>query len=321
MNDSILFTKSVVLRLLFCFIFDSMRRFTKSLICLLFIFVLIGCAKLSGDSLDPVGAFEDIKTITTRFESHQGDTRQKDDKVVAVAYFLPDGALDKVVQHMTYPYDYARSFDRTFWATPIKANLSHLMDGLDLGDAEKNLLYGNDWPVVFEQFVRKNGHPSGMNLEGFKSTTEVKYKDNLPVQIEISPQSSLPFGGSLIDQFTYEHGKVVSNFSYMNSSVDWKVVNGEMVKVGVEENIRVNQRNVKFEYDADRLIKVNQNDQTFRFFYEGDKLTRSEYYLRDKLYNTRIYSYNDAGLKTKTEVFNVSGDPEYTISYEYTFYE
>jgi hypothetical protein len=281
----------------------------------------VGCANNVEDRLDPTGAFEDVRTITTRFESNQDDTRKKDDKVVAVAYFLPDGAMDKVVQHMTYPYDYAHSFDRTFWAAPIKANLSHAMDGLDLGDAEKNLLYGNDWPVVFEQFVKENGHPNGMRFEGFKSTTEVKYQDNLPIEIETVPDGAIPFGAGYIDQFTYEKGKVSSNVSYLNSRLRLKVSEGKIVTDGVEELVQVNKKNVLFEYDADKLVKVDQGDQVFRFFFEGDQLVRSEFSLRGKLYNTRKYSYSDSGLKSKTEVYNVFGDLEYTISYEYTFYE
>ena len=61
-------------------------------------------------------------------------------------------------------------------------------------------------------------------------------------------------------------------------------------------------------------------NEEFKFIYEEGELIGSEFYVNDKLYNTRKYIYRK-GLKHKTEVRNVNGDPEFTIYYDYEFYE
>lgn len=285
------------------------------------VIALISCTRIDQGEVDPNGLFADVKTITTRFVSHQSDTQQKDDKVVAVARFLPDGSLDRVDQHMTYPYDYKQSFEREFWGQPIKMNLSHVMDGLDLGEAEKNLMYGNDWPVTYEQYVSKNGHPRLTRREGSKPSSKAAFLGNgLPARIQSRPDPNQPwiFDEEIFEEFEYTGRNIAKYINYLEVpdriSLTSKRPSGT-------KTVKANWKEVEYEYDGDRLVAVSDGKVVFRFQYEGDQLASSEYYLNDKLYNTRRYAYNDNGLKTKTEVFNVFGEPEYTILYEYTFYE
>lgn len=73
----------------------------------------------------------DVKTITTKFVSHQNDTQQKTGKIVSRVTFLPDGSIDEFVNKTSYPYDFEYETKRTFWDTPLKRNLFHAMDGLN----------------------------------------------------------------------------------------------------------------------------------------------------------------------------------------------
>ena len=77
---------------------------------------------------------------------------------------------------------------------------------------------------------------------------------------------------------------------------------------------------IYFEYGNDQLVSVIDGNQEFKFFYDVGSLSRSEFYVNGTLYNTRKYIYKD-GLKDRTEVLNVNGEPEFTIHYDYKFYE
>ncbi len=195
-------------------------------------FVLVSCSDLesSGNIVESDKMYEDIKTITTRFESHQSDTQQKDNQVVAVAYFLPDGSLDKVDQHMTYPYDFEQSYERSFWTNPKKTNLGHLMDGLDLGHAEKNLLYGNDWPIVFEK-ISKEEYPGFSFLESESYTTSTTWDETLPLEIELTMDREHDYvlSGTFFERFTYTDGKVTNHTSSQKVSSHYRQFHEEAI--------------------------------------------------------------------------------------------
>ncbi len=77
---------------------------------------------------------------------------------------------------------------------------------------------------------------------------------------------------------------------------------------------------IDFEYDQSQLVRVIDGKQEFKFIYEEGRLTSSEFYVDGTKYNTRKYFYKK-GLKNRTEVRNVDGEAEFTIYYEYEFYE
>lgn len=306
-------------------------------------FLLVSCTDLdsSSETMDLDRAYADIKTVTTRFESHQSDTMQKDNKIVAVAYFLPDGMLDRVEQQMTYPYDFEQSNERIFWANPIKENLTHLMDGLDLGHAEKNLLYGNDWPIVFEQIIQEKRHPKLQLMERVEYTASTTWEGQLPLEIELTMDMEYGFfSGSYFERFSYLDGKVVSHTSLKKLSENSpRLVGLKSMIIKLEKEGDVKQLKqfkdqlvslskggeivadeIRFVYENELLKEVIDGKQEFKFFYEDDRLASSEFYLNGTKYNTRIYIYEN-GLKNKTEVLNVNGEPEYTIYYDYEFYE
>ena len=96
-------------------------------------------------AMDPHAALKNVKTVTTRYISHQKDTQQKDGKIIAIAYYLPNGTVDRVEQYMTYPYDFEKPFKRHFLAGPDPANVLHVLDGFGIGDATNNILYGTSY--------------------------------------------------------------------------------------------------------------------------------------------------------------------------------
>ncbi|MBV6640190.1 MAG: M56 family metallopeptidase [Cyclobacteriaceae bacterium] len=129
----------------------KMHHWSKSLLVLPFLVIatwLISCEPEMMDftAMDPQAALKNVKTVTTRYISHQKDTQQKDGKIIAIAYYLPDGTVDKVEQHTTYPYDFEKPFEWKFLSSPNPVGVLHGLDGFSLGEAANNILYGNDWP-------------------------------------------------------------------------------------------------------------------------------------------------------------------------------
>lgn len=260
----------------------------------------------------------DVKTITTTYVSHQSDTQQKDGQIVAVASFGPNGDLDYIEQHSSYPYDYTEPFKWDLWPERKTAFVPHILDGLSLGDAEKNFLYGNDWPIQYVVLDKQN---SRRVFESDKVTKSIEYHDDQfprEYQMTVEEDSTKNIYGfkrkdTYFDQFEAENGKVTTHkagFSFVYFYGD------ESGESGLQ-----NFEDVEFEYDGELLTRVLKGDVDYKFHYEKERLIRSEYFSGGKLYNQRIYHYNDSGLKTKTEIFNVYGEPEYTIYYDYEFWE
>lgn len=80
---------------------------------LIFSIILVAC-QIPDEQLEFTsdGSLRKIKSITTTYISHQSDTQEKDLKTVAVATFNPDGSLDQLIKHMTYPYNYRKPSER-----------------------------------------------------------------------------------------------------------------------------------------------------------------------------------------------------------------
>ncbi len=135
---------------------------------------------------------------------------------------------------------------------------------------------------------------------------------------------------NFIEQYQYENGNV-TGYSSFNETYDFKdfmIKKGESRTMTLDpdfdyskaEVIKVNRSSTQFSYDGDKLSKTINKDITYVFEYDQNRLSQAKYYNNGKLYNTRIYSYTENGLKDKTVILNVDGEPEYSIFYEYSFY-
>ena len=266
----------------------------------------------------------DVKSVTTTFISHQGDTQQKDDQIVSVADFHPDGSLAQLVNHMTYPYDYAEPETAEFWSDPNGEQMVHLMDGLEIGGTW-NFLYGNDWPKKYAGLTEGGAHPVYGSREfrwnTFESTVPLKEAD-LPIKISsrvvYDPgESVLRWLEGYDERFEYSQGKVSLFETEAHYSESAFVASNGDTKTGPRSYAHA----TKFEYEGDNLSLVEFKDTVYKYFYENGRLVRSEFHLRGKMRNHRLYFYDERGLKDRTEIFNTFGEPEYTIQYHYEFYE
>jgi beta-lactamase regulating signal transducer with metallopeptidase domain len=303
-------------------------------------FLLIACVEPweGSRSADPVKAMENIKTVTTRFTSHQSDTQDKDDRVIAVAYYHPNGAIDRVDQHMTYPYNYKNPFRREFWAAPDPINVPLVMDGLELGGAENNILYGNDWPVKYVELVKRK-HPKLQGyLERYQFETTVESTgEGLPLKISTMqiPSNAVGVSRGVIfmngeirevsrmlgyeDFFEYSGGKV-TRFSgtSLYESQNPGTSDVEVIRQNGGDNY---WRSVNYTYENELLSKVTFQGKAHQFVYENGLLKRTEYFINDKMYHYREHFYTDEGLRTRTEIYNLYKELEFTIDYDYEFYE
>ncbi|MEL7002442.1 MAG: hypothetical protein AAFN93_06880 [Bacteroidota bacterium] len=144
------------------------------------------------------------------------------------------------------------------------------------------------------------------------SETTVKYgSTGYPSEILTNQKYEYTFMRSplWVEHFTYDDGKVSEYNSFYESTTMRGVVKSQKA------------RKVYYEYDGDLLTSISKGRVTIKFEYEDEALVRSEFYIVGKMYNYRRYFYDDRGLKVRTEIVNVNGDPEYTIHYDYEFYE
>jgi len=79
-------------------------------------------------------------------------------------------------------------------------------------------------------------------------------------------------------------------------------------------------KNTTFEYNGNQLISVKDDKKSFFFIYKNEQLVRTEYFAHGKMYNHREYEYDKYGQKTKTNIFNVNNELEYSIIYDYEYY-
>lgn len=308
------------------------------------LFFLISCttADLSNE-ISAEARLYDVKTITTYFTSHQSDTQQKTGKMVSRATFLPDGELDELVNKSSYPYDREYERKRVFWQPPIKKNLPYIMDGLPLGIAERNLLYGNDWPTAFAQHLL-NQEATEERRFLWKKKLEI---DNIERPNEIASINVIDTtGGGFVSYispntttfYEYEGNKVSEIFStrtypeinpnnklqkrpkdLTKKSPNWK----ELEKITEESGKKIKTR--AYTYEGENLTSIvfqgfQKTQRSYQFYYEGDILTKSEYYIQSTLINTRMH-YFENGLKRRAEIFNIDNEHEYTINYEYEFWD
>ena len=316
---------------------DKKYHWSRTLLAVPFLVIatwLISCEPEVMDfaAMDPEAALKNVKSVTTRYISHQKDTQQKDGKVIAIAYYLPDGTVDRVEQHMTYPYDFEKPFKREFLASPDPVGVLHILDGFHFGHAENNFLYGNDWPKYnkIDLFRAKSELYR-------KSTTIDKNEEGLPVKFTLTEElnEDLFYNGTkrgnkgsvvrmLIEEYKYIDGKVFSftRKSESPESISIMTFKNQTYKVGGSRLLT----EMNYKYEGENLIEVSGHSQghgspeTTKMEYQNGIMKSSSYYRKNTKYHYREFFYDDSGLKTRTEIYNVYGEPEYTITYDYDYY-
>ncbi len=305
-----------------------------SLLMILGMFFIISCEGANSSEV-MAERLSDVKTITTRFISHQSDTKQKTGKIVAIANFSPDGTLEELVEQTTYPYDREFEVKKEFWDVPDKSGLPYVMDGLSLGKAEKSFLYGHDWPSAYYK------HLYDKTQSGDMPWNEIVEVDNETLPTEISTRRGFEenefvgFGmPDVTEYYKYEDGKVVS----VSSKSDYKILEdgkkNKSLEDLLEKNTTKEQREfiesrkrksgkiqlvATYEYEGDLVTSIKHGDAERRFYYENNLMIKSEYIRNGEIINTRIHYYKNS-LKDRTEIFNRYNEPEYTITYEYEFW-
>lgn len=266
---------------------------------------------------------ENIKKITTTYISHQSDTQQKDGQVIAIANFDTEGDVENLTEYTSYPYDHKKPVEHSFLATPISKNLPHFMDGLDMKSAENHLLYGNDWSMMYMNSAHKMDPRLGFYIErkGYKREVRTN-SDDYPNQVFEGNRSE---DGVIVEGY-------IKDFEYQGNKisryVETHIVSAQLLEgiktEGLPKGFKKDWRDVMMErtyaYERDKLTNVKSKKRETRFTYEGTLIKSSEYYIKETLFNRRVYHYNEAGLKTKTDIYNMNNEPEYTIYYDYDFW-
>jgi len=304
-------------------------------------FGIISCSKIDGDGeLVMDERLNEVKSITTRFTSHQSDTQQKTGKIVSIATFNTDGTLDEFVTQTTYPYDREFEVKKEFWDEPIKNNLFYVMDGLTLDAAEKSFLYGNNWPKAYYKHLKKreSSEAKGPYPWSEKVSTD---NENQPKEIKIErlEKENIRKGVSIISTmaditefFTYENGRV-SETAVMRTYKNLDNEDGTTIKTlsekdrdffaSLKESSNKKKVTANYQYENELLASIkyedNLGEKEFKFSYENGVLIKSEYYKNNGLVNSRFHYYKN-GLKDRTEIFNIYNEPEYTITYSYEFW-
>lgn len=281
-------------------------------------FIIISCQPEVNifASLNPDESLQGVKTITSIYISHQFDTQQKDGKTVAIAHYDPNGILERVEQFMTFPYDYPDPKIVSFYSEPSASGLTHIIDGLSLGKAENNLLYGPQWPKIYAESKKRETARRATDYTSY--TTDISWNTSgLPKYVTVDENFKKNgylevYKQRVTELFEYASDKI-SNYSHQFTDIHTN-----------EDSISLNlhlKDDASFFYEGEHLKEVHQGDNIYAFVYQGEFLTTTTYSIAGKIYNSRKYYYDEDGLKIKTEVLNVTGDPEYTILFEYEFYD
>lgn len=304
-------------------------------------FYLVSCENISSEAaVISEDQLNEVKSITTRFISHQEDTQQKTDKIVSIATFLPDGKLDEFTTQTTYPYDNEFEDKKEFWDEPIRGNLFYIMDGLTMGRAEKNLLYGNDWTKAYVKYLRKieNSEVKGSYPVEERFIIDDESKPNEILRERIGSEAMFLFGGYDVKEFFVYDGDKVIETAHMNVYKEIDENDSSLIKtirynnkdVSIKEFIKDRKvgdgeriTDTVYGYDGELLSSMKYKDSfgsyEYKFFYENDVLIKSEYLKDNEIISTRFHYYKD-GLKDRTEIFNRYNEAEYTITYSYEYW-
>lgn len=299
------------------------------------LFFLVSCESINSSEV-MVERMGDVKTITTRFVSHQSDTQQKTGKIVAIASFGPDGALEELVEQTTYPYDREFEVKKVFWDAPEKMGIPFVMDGLSLGGAEKSFLYGNDWPkAYYKHLVDKSKSADGFMKENISTDSELLPSEILRTR-EYEDNEYIVFGfPDITEYYEYDEGKVLNVYSkadYQFANEDDK--KNKSMKIVSYKSLSKEEKDFRkqmvessgkkqlvstYTYEGDLVTGIKWGETERKFYYENKLLVKSEYIKKGEVINTRLHFYKNS-LKDRTEIFNRYNEPEYTITYEYAFW-
>lgn len=299
------------------------------------VFFMVSCeyANTSEVMMERMG---DVKTITTRFISHQSDTQQKTGKIVVIASFAPDGTLEELVEQTTYPYDREFEVKKTFWEVPEKAGIPFVMDGLSLGGAEKSFLYGHDWPNAYYKHLHAKTQSIDLPWKEIVLVDNEVLPSEIQVKREYDDNHFIDFGmPTVTEYFEYADEKIVkvlskSDYPEIDDLSDTQkklreVVNKNLSKEMKETRNRIRANSGKiglvseYTYEGDLLTSIVWGETERRFYYENNLIVKSEYIISGEIINTRLHYYKNS-LKDRTEIFNRYNEPEYTITYEYEFW-
>lgn len=203
------------------------------------------------------------------------------------------------------------------------------MDGFTIGQARNNLLYGNAWPKVYAEHIQ--GLYTIYNQKGLlDNQADINFSGNLPTKIsavknfrvEVNSSSFIP-NPTEINFYEYSENKV----SYYKQAFDYHI---EVIKTSNSEESKIIKSKKSnpivrseayFSYDGENLIKVDEGRKKYKFYYEEDVLVKSEFYIAGNLMHHREYFYKEDGRRDKTLIYNTLNEPEYTIKYNYGYYE
>ena len=267
---------------------------------------------------------QSIKSITTKFISHQSDTQEKDQRTIAVANFLPNGELDELTQHMTYPYTFEDPQKINIWGSTSPENIGMIMDGMDLDVAAHHFIYGADWPAEYVKAAGKS-HP---NFKRTETEMDVEMqKDSRGYPLHLSFKDGKYFGETRAfhELFEYDQNGHVNNYSHY-VEVDYSSYPEEFKKsLNISDGVsKVNQTEYRFQYSQNDLINLVKHFEgkthQYTFNYNQKDVVESAFLINGKQYHHRKYYYNESGLSDRTEIYNSLGELEYEIFYTYEYY-
>ncbi|MEQ8879648.1 MAG: hypothetical protein RLQ12_08460, partial [Cyclobacteriaceae bacterium] len=210
------------------------------------------------------------------------------------------------------------------------------LDGFSLGEATNNILYGNDWTKykgTDDMIGDRKNFTKKVTKEQNDHSLPTKYLIEEELNEDIYYQGEKRLSKGMIntkyeETFDYDDQKVTSHSRKVyqlgreaflrDSKLNEDNSNGPPTRQLLQE--------ARFFYDGDLLIKVTDNRPqngsvaTTTLNYENGIMTSASYFREDKQYNHREFFYDESGLKTRTEIYNVYGEPEYTITYDYEYY-
>jgi len=275
------------------------------------LFFVFGCSEIvDSQSTFSQSNKEDLKSIQTRFISHQSDLPEKHQKVISRVEFSASGEILTAETYLNYPYNYDQPLDfrHLFIEDPEIDNLTHMLDGLSLEIARYPIVHGNSWPKKLAAKVENTGHPLANRFSQNVNPEITVNSEGYPTQIKLSEEKdglNVHWRFTMNETFVYDDENLLKAY-------------GRDKSLGTN-NSGFNQ----YSYTSNNKIKkVSNKRNSFEITYgENGGLATLRKYVAGELMNTREYHYDTRGFKTRTDVYNRYGRPEYSVLYEYEFFE
>jgi hypothetical protein len=292
------------------------------LLLMLSIFVVASCTQLSENAVPDLSKeqlYGKLRSVTTTYHSNQSDTRQKDDQIISKVEFSETGEILLAETYMDYPYDYDEPKRIDIISLPRKEKVLHLLDGLELEEATYSVLYGGEWPALLAEAASTSNHPIQKSYTQKLDLTIDRTSQGLPEEIRFfETQKELYFSWTvdIKHKFEYDEQGRVKNFRDVQKRMHMNENDKDYLYL--EET----EITTSFDYNSrDQIASVMGDRNAFHFKYSATGLKETTKQLNGETVNSRKYFYDKNGLKTKTEIYNRYGDLEYTVLYEYDFFE